>query len=203
MARLTELAPDPELLRSVAGGDLQAQASLYRQLAPGVFALIRRLIRDRAAAEDLFQDSLLAVLEHAGEFRGDGPFGAWVRRIVLSRCFVYLRSPWQRARLMLHEADDEDCGAGSAAAPAIAAPDLAAQIDLNRALARLPTLARAVVWLHDVEGLTHEEIAEGFGRSVSFSKSQLSRAHAALLAMLRNPEDSACRTLAPTLRVVR
>ena len=53
-------------------------------------------------------------------------------------------------------------------------------IPLEAALERLPEVTRAVVWLHDVEGYTHNEIAEQMGKSVSFSKSQLSRAHVRL-----------------------
>ena len=44
----------------------------------------------------------------------------------------------------------------------------------------LSETGRSVVWLHDVEGYTHEEIAEMMGKTVSFSKSQLARAHARL-----------------------
>ena len=57
-------------------------------------------------------------------------------------------------------------------------------IDLERAMARLPETARTIVWMHDVEGMNHEEIAAQFSRSVSFSKSQLSRAHAQLRLQL-------------------
>jgi len=205
MTRLADLRFDPDLLRRAAAGEVDAQGELYRQLSPAVFALIRRLIADRAAAEDLFQDSLMAVLEHLPGFRGDAPLGAWVRRIVLSRCFMHLRSPWQRARLAFVEVDDDDDGvqSGAASLPAAVAVDLAAQVDLSRALARLPAATRAIVWLHDVEGLTHEEIAQGFGRSLSYSKSQLSRAHVQLEAMLRVPEESPCPTLASPLRVLR
>jgi len=59
-----------------------------------------------------------------------------------------------------------------------------AQIDLERAFERLSETSRAVVWLHDVEGYTHEEIAEQMGKTVSFSKSQLARAHVRLRRML-------------------
>lgn len=204
MARLADIVVDPELQRRAAAGESAAQAALYRLLSPAVFALVRRLVPDRAAAEDLFQDSLLAVLDHLPGFRGEAPLGAWVRRIVLSRCFMHLRSPWQRLWLR-STCDDEDAPGG--VAPELLAevpPDLAAQLDLSRALARLSATARAVVWLHDVEGLTHEEIAQGFGRSPSFSKSQLSRAHAALRGMLDVPEETTCRNLTPTtLRVMR
>jgi len=60
------------------------------------------------------------------------------------------------------------------------AAHVATNIDLERALERLSETSRAVVWLHDVEGYTHEEIAELMGKTVSFSKSQLARAHARL-----------------------
>jgi RNA polymerase sigma-70 factor (ECF subfamily) len=61
---------------------------------------------------------------------------------------------------------------------------VAAGIDLERAFEQLSETSRVVVWLHDVEGFTHEEIAERMGRTVSFSKSQLARAHARLRRLL-------------------
>ena len=67
--------------------------------------------------------------------------------------------------------------------------------DLETALATISPLTRAVLWLHDVEGYTHEEIAELLNKSVSFSKSQLSRGHARLRALLsRDDEDPSCST---------
>jgi RNA polymerase sigma-70 factor (ECF subfamily) len=53
-------------------------------------------------------------------------------------------------------------------------------MDLEAALERLSDTSRAVVWLHDVEGYTHDEIAQMMGKTVSFSKSQLARAHTRL-----------------------
>jgi RNA polymerase sigma-70 factor (ECF subfamily) len=63
-------------------------------------------------------------------------------------------------------------------------------MDLDAALANLPDVARAVVWLHDVEGFTHKEIAGLMGKTESFSKSQLSRAYMRLRPMLAVPEDN-------------
>ncbi len=57
-------------------------------------------------------------------------------------------------------------------------------LDLDAALANLPTVSRVVVWLHDVEGYTHKEIAAAMGKTESFSKSQLSRAYQRLRPML-------------------
>jgi len=68
-------------------------------------------------------------------------------------------------------------------------------IDVERALATLPPTARAVVWMFEVEGYSHQEIAREFGRSVSFSKSQLARAHARLRAWLEPQENRQSCTL--------
>ena len=71
-------------------------------------------------------------------------------------------------------------------------PDVqaAASIDVERALATLPALTRSVVWLHDVEGYTHAEIGRLLGRTASFSKSQLARAHVRLRELLEQPAGS-------------
>ena len=58
--------------------------------------------------------------------------------------------------------------------------DTALRMDLEASLERLSETSRAVVWLHDVEGYTHEEIAAMMGKTPSFSKSQLARAHVRL-----------------------
>ena len=87
---------------------------------------------------------------------------------------MHLRSYWERNKRGLPD-DDEDVGP---AAPA--APDVHGRLDLEIALGLLPTTARTVVWLHDVEGYTHEEIAGMMGKTPSFSKSALARAHARL-----------------------
>lgn len=69
-------------------------------------------------------------------------------------------------------------------------------MDLDAALASLPSVSRAVVWLHDVEGFTHKEIADLMGRTESFSKSQLSRAYQRLRPMLVVPGDDAAENAA-------
>src|SRR6478736_5298639 len=151
MSRFLDIPLDDACLRLAAEGDRTAQRQLYEQVAGPVFALIRRLVSQRVVAEDIFQDCMVSLLRHLPAFRGEAPFGAWVRQIALRHCLMHQRSPWQRAR---------------------------------RALARLPDVARTVVWMHDVEGLDHAEIAALYGRSVSFSKSQLARAHALLRTLL-------------------
>jgi RNA polymerase sigma-70 factor (ECF subfamily) len=188
MSRFVDISLDEQCLRLAAGGDRAAQRELYERVAGPVFALIRRLVPQRAAAEDVFQDCMVSLLRHLPDFRGEAPLGAWVRQIALRQCLMHQRSPWQRARRALRTmvAGDEagaDARDEATWMPRVEPPS-PELIDLTRALGRLPDTARAVVWMHDVEGLDHGEIAALFGRSVSFSKSQLSRAHALLRAQL-------------------
>jgi RNA polymerase sigma-70 factor (ECF subfamily) len=187
MSRFLDIQLDVAMVNRAAAGDREAQRLLYEQAAGPMFSLVRRVLRNGAAAEDVFQDSMMAVLKHLPAYRGDAPLGVWVRQITLNQCLAHLRSPWQRARRTLAGwagADDEefDQALHSVELPM---PEI---IDLARALDELADTPRAVLWLHDVEGLTHEEIAAAFGRTASFSKSQLARAHALLRAMLSDTE---------------
>jgi RNA polymerase sigma factor (sigma-70 family) len=192
VTRLADIPISRELIERARRGDEPAQAAIYAAVGPAVFALIRRLVGNRAIAEDLFQDTMMALLQRLGDFRGEAPLGAWVRQIAVTRCLMHLRSPWHRARLHWESGDDVPW----AQTPQAVAPACADAVDVERALASLTPVGRAVVWLFEVEGYSHEEIARLFGRSVSFSKSQLARALARLRLQLAPPEDQeACTSI--------
>jgi DNA-directed RNA polymerase specialized sigma24 family protein len=169
MQRLAEIHVSPEELAAARAGDADARRILFSRVSAPTLAIIRRLVRHAAMAEDLAQDTLIAMFEHLDDFRGEAPFGVWVRSIAVSRCLMAFRSPWHRARVALDGFLEND-----------------------RALAKLSPVTRAVVWLYDVEGWSHEEIAKGFERTVSFSKSQLARGHARLRDDLSVPAAIAC-----------
>jgi RNA polymerase sigma-70 factor (ECF subfamily) len=103
-----------------------------------------------------------------------------------------IRSAWWARRITL--IDDEWADGRNAAA-------VDADIELARLLDSLPATARAVVWLHDGEGYTHDEIAVLLGRTVSFSKSQLKRAHDRLRAD-RDASDSADTLCTSALKTI-
>ena len=173
MGRLVEIEIPESVLRQACGGDEAAQVVIYTATAPATFALIRRLIANRAIAEDLFQETMMALFQRLGDFRGEAPFGAWLRQIAISKCLMFLRSPWHRARLQL----ESDGGAEIALSSLVTPAPPVEGLDIEKALASLSPTARAVVWLYEVEGYSHEEIARSFGQTISFSKSQLARAH--------------------------
>jgi RNA polymerase sigma factor (sigma-70 family) len=193
VTRLTEIRVAEGLIAGARRGDPDAQAQIYELLAPGLFALIRRIVRVRAVAEDLFQDTMMTVFEQLDRYRGEAPLGAWASRIALTRSLMFLRSPWHRARLSFGSLADAETIL-PASYRALPAPDGAA-LDIERALSSLTPTARMVVWLFEVEGWSHEEIARSFGRKVSFSKSQLARAHQCLRVWFE-PETS--QTCTPT-----
>ena len=185
MTRLVEICVSPEVLARACAGDAAARQSIYVAVAPATMALIRRLVGQRSLSEDLFQDTMMTFYERLAQFRQEAPLGAWLRQIAISRCLMYLRSPWKRARMCL---EPIDTGVAAEVAALVTPGYRGEHIDLERALASLPPTARAVVWMYEVEGYTHQEIARAFGRSLSFSKSQLARAHARLRACLEPQE---------------
>lgn len=165
---------DENLLARARDGDRQAHATLYRAYAPMVFTLACRILGSRAAAEDVLQDSFVEVIRKSPGFRGDGGVRGWIKRIAINKCLSQLRSPWIARRVDVGDDVAEDTTWGS----------VENQRDLERALAALGPTARAVVWLHKVEGYTHEEIGRLMGQSTSFSKSRFSRACAELRRIL-------------------
>jgi RNA polymerase sigma-70 factor (ECF subfamily) len=174
-------------------GERAAHAEIYGLFASTVFTLARRMLASRALAEDVLQDTFVEVIRNVGSYRGDAEFGFWVKRIAINKCLMHLRSGWTSRR----SADGDEV----IALVAGRAAGLDDQIALERALDELSDTARVVVWLHDVEGHTHKEIGRMMGRTASFSKSQLARAHDRLRLLLQGArEESGTELCTPALK---
>lgn len=180
MSRFTDIDIDPSIVGRAARGDARAHEIIYRAFAAPVYSVCLRFTRVPAHAEDLTQDTFIEIMRSIGSFRGDAPLGSWVRRVAVSKALMFLRSAWHRRGQSLD--DDWEDWLPPRNEPAAADPGNA--LDLDSAMASLPDVGRAVVWLHDVEGFTHREIAEMMGKTESFSKSQLSRAYQRLRPLL-------------------
>jgi len=182
------ITTDEIVVTRARAGDLEALESVYRTFEVPVFNLARRLCRNSEDAEDVMQETFIEVMRSIHRFRGDGPLAGWIRRVAASKALMKLR----RGRARMSEALDEDLGdpaTGSASASGWLSGLSHDRIDLDTALSTLSDTARSVVWLHDVEGYTHEEIAELMERTPSFSKSQLARAHGRLRRCLTTARD--------------
>lgn len=176
MSRFTSVNVDPGVVRQLRKGNRKAQEVVYSAYADAVFTLARRILRDPDDAEEVVQDTFVDVFRAAHKLKSPAAFGAWLRTTAVNHCLMRLRSPWHKRRDALP--DGEAAPRGQTGATEHDAADRA--VDIDQALARLPAQARMVVWMHCVEGYNHEEIGRAFGRTASFSKSQLARAIRAL-----------------------
>lgn len=171
------VAIDDVAIQRAKTGDLDALEGVYRAYEGTVYRMARRMCRSAEDAEDVLQETFLEVCRSIGSLKGSGvaSLTSWVRRIAASKSLMRIR------REKYRDADefDDELGTGSRSDA-----DTALRLDLEEAMTRLGDTSRAVVWLHDVEGYTHEDIAEMMGKSVSFSKSQLARAHQKLRGWL-------------------
>jgi RNA polymerase sigma factor (sigma-70 family) len=174
-------------------GDRDAHAELYATFAGPVYTLARRMLASKALAEDVLQETFVEVLSKIGGFRGEAEVGTWIKRIAINKCLMHVRSSWVSRRVAAE---------GNEPAAEHRSGALDQQLALERALDQVADVARAVVWLHDVEGYTHAEIGRLMGRTASFSKSQLMRAHERLRALLDGAEleneTSLCTTVLKT-----
>ncbi len=188
MSKFADIQIDAAIVRRAARGDARAHEIIYRAFATPVYSLCLRFTRVPANAEDLVQETFIEIMRSISKFRGEAAVGSWIRRIAVTKSLMFLRSAWTARSQTLAEGFD-DMTAGDNLSHGISRhPDDA--MDLDAALANLPDVSRTVVWLHDVEGYTHKEIAAFMGKTESFSKSQLSRAYQRLKPMLAVTQES-------------
>lgn len=183
MSKLAELVVADSLIAAVLAGDRAAAGRLYARVAGPAYSLARRLV-GATLADDVLQDSMVKMYGGLHGYRGAAPFGCWLRRIVVTQSLMQLRSPWRRALVYW---DDLSPAAAELTNRPDAGADPSTALDAERALRRLTPTARAVLWLHAVEGYSHAEIAAQFDRTESFSKTQLARALQRLRAADRSP----------------
>jgi RNA polymerase sigma-70 factor (ECF subfamily) len=170
-------APTSEDVASAAAGDRRAFERVYRTHVDRVFSLCTRMLGDRTLAEEVTQDVFVRVWEKLPGFRGESAFSTWLHRVTVN---VVLS---RRKAIGVHQArttDDEETQALAASRPV----SVGDQLDLESAIAGLPTGARRIFVLHDVEGYTHEEIGDQLVITPGGSKAQLHRARMLLRVAL-------------------
>lgn len=178
MAQANEEDTIDDLVRRAQGGDVGAFEGLYRAHAAAIFALCRRMVRDETEARELVQDVFVRAWERLASFRGDSAFATWLHRLAVNLVVERLRV----ARRDLSRFGDADTDATPALRSDADAID--ARLDLDAALAGLAAGARTVFVLHDLEGYSHEEIAQMTGIAAGTARAQLWRARRHLMTRL-------------------
>ncbi len=170
---------DRELAERVLAGDEAAFRDLYRRHTPRLLQLALRLAGgDESDAEDVVQETWIRAAEKLDAFRWESAFGTWLHAIGVN---VARESVRKRVRRREEAWPDEE-------PPAAEPLDRLDAMDLERAIAALPAGYRTVLVLHDVEGFTHEAIAEQLGVTAGTTKSQLFWARRAIRALLAPQE---------------
>jgi RNA polymerase sigma-70 factor (ECF subfamily) len=177
------MGTDHLIVRRAIEGDERALRSLWSQHAPHIDAVVRRLVGDDDVAADIAQEVWIQIFRALPSYRGDAQFGTWAHRIAVNRTLNALRRTRRLAKLETEIEED------SASVEPDGDRTLLMQT-IEEAAQRLAPGARTVFILHDVEGYTHEEIAESLGITAGGSKSQLFKARAKLRRLLAHLVDS-------------
>ena len=175
-------------IRRAIEGDEAALRSLWSRHAPHIDMVVRRLVGfDLDLAEDIAQEVWIQIFRALPSYRGDSQFSTWAHRIAVNRTLNALRRSRRLAALETGVEEDTASVEMDTDRSFIAA-------SIETATAKLSPGARAVFVLHDVEGYTHEEIAQELGITSGGSKSQLFKARAKLRKLLAHLIDVPERT---------
>lgn len=183
MLQIKRSKTEERLIDACRKGDRKAQYELYEKYAPLMYSVCRRYVMQLQEAEDILVYGFTKVFQKLNQFKGEGSFEGWVRRIMVNEALTFIR----RNKSMYLEVEIEK---------ASREPDLnklSDQLeveDLEKLIDRLPMGYKTVFNLYAIEGFSHREIAEKLGISENTSKSQLSRARVHLQKLLLNAEQS-------------
>ncbi|HEX8658278.1 MAG TPA: sigma-70 family RNA polymerase sigma factor [Hymenobacter sp.] len=166
---------EADLIAACVRGEHRAQRQLYDQLAGLMLTVCRRYLKRREDAEEALLLGFAKMFRALPNYRFEGSFEGWVRRIMVNEALMQLR----QRELMTVSFEDFAQPENLAATAATADTQLQAE-DLMELLAGLPAGYRTVFNLYALEGYGHQEIAELLGISEGTSKSQLSKARALL-----------------------
>jgi RNA polymerase sigma-70 factor (ECF subfamily) len=160
---------DVELAALAAAGGRGAFGEFARRHGAGVRALLRRMGADASLADDLAQDAFLAAYEHIADFRGEGPFGGWIKRIAAR---LYVRRWRRRAQLDPIEPRDDEAPVEG---PSTDEGDAIARLDLDEALRLLSPSEQVCVSLCFGAGMSHAEAADALKAPLGTVKSHTRR----------------------------
>jgi RNA polymerase sigma-70 factor (ECF subfamily) len=168
---------DLELAAQAAAGGRAEFGELVRRHGSAVRGLLRRMGAENAVADDIAQDAFIQAFQRCAEFRGEGTFAAWVKRIAAR---LYIKRRAKEARYV------DEAAAADEPAPA---PDHAGRVDLDEALKSLSEPERLCVSLCHGAGLSHPEIATALNLPLGTVKSHVKRGLDKLRARLQ-PEPA-------------
>lgn len=173
---------ETQLIAALKRGESRAHKVMYERFSGKMLAVCTRYCANRDDAEEVMLDGFMRVFEKIQQFREDGSFEGWIRRVMVTESLMFLRKNKQwRQEIAIEDIQIE---------PNYAWADTSLnENDLLRIINQLPDGYRTVFNLYAIEGYNHAEIADMLGISEGTSKSQLSRARLLLQANVKKLEQ--------------
>jgi RNA polymerase sigma-70 factor (ECF subfamily) len=164
-----------EIIKGCLAGNRRDQELLYRRHASKLYAVCLQYSGNNEEARDILQDGFIKIFENLGNYKHEGSFEGWMRRITVNTALEKFRS-----RSNLYRVDDIDQVPEPDAEPDNQDYAGLEAADLLEIIRELPPKYRMVFNLYAIEGYSHKEISEMINISEGTSKSNLSRARAIL-----------------------
>ena len=161
---------DLQLIESCKRGDRASQKAVYDRLASRMFPVCIRYAGDRESAQDIFQDGFITLFTKLDDFKGDGSFEGWARKIFVTTALMSLRK-----KDALKMSEDLEAAKGFSSETTSQIQSIGYK-ELMGLITELPPGFRTVFNLYAIEGYSHKEIGEMLGISETTSRTQLSRA---------------------------
>jgi len=189
-AAATDEPEDQKLVKRAQGGDLEAYDELIRRYQERIYATIYHMTANHEDANDLAQETFIKAYQALKSFKGDSSFFTWVYRIAVNKTINFLKQRKNKTHMSLNDLDfnaehDPDLVAlVSDKTPRRDVNLIELQEKLNGAMQKLSEIHRLVVTLHDVQGLSHEDISKIMGCNTGTVRSRLFYARQQLQAYL-------------------
>lgn len=164
--QMTPISMD-QLIQGCINNDRHSQNQLYQKLAPSMMGVCMRYCKSREEAEESLQEGFIQVFNAIKQYRGEGAFEGWVRKIMVNTALQRLRSQSYLKAVTSHSENLPEAADKEYILPALSAKELLVIIQ------KLSPMYRAVFNLYVFEGLKHREIAQLLNISEGTSKSNL------------------------------
>lgn len=173
---------EQQLISRAVKGNPRAQEELYRRYSPKMLSVARMYIRDEQNAEEVMLAGFLKVFTYLADFRNDGSFEGWIRRIVVRESIS-----WVRKKDLLVFSEEPVEPEPTSYSDTVSNLEVEVIQDL---IDQLPEGYRMVFVMYAIEGYKHREIAELLDIEVGSSKSQLFKARKMLQAKIKSLNQS-------------
>jgi RNA polymerase sigma factor RpoE len=181
---------DLTLVRRAQREDLGAYESLVRRYQERIYATVYHMTSNHEDANDLAQETFIKAFRALKSFKGDSSFYTWIYRIAVNKTINFLKQRKNRMHMSLNDVDfnaENDPDLVALISDRTPRRDLnlsELQEKLNAAMQKLSEHHRMVVTLHDVQGLSHEEIGQIMDCNIGTVRSRLFYARQQLQAHL-------------------